>query len=232
MQCRQCGEEVIQGAVFCHRCGDRLDAGSDVFSETNPIGRDYGHGAANSSGNENRSPAERFRDAAANRSRDAGESEHTLWEGGYSSKAMLGRWLLSMVVTFALPIGGIWWPRGYVWLAVAAIILLLWAYQLLVLVSRRWSVHYRLTNQRFIHELGVLRRVTDRIELIDVNDITFEQGMIDRLVRVGTIRISSNDRSHPELTLAGIEDVAHVAGLIDETYRAERRRRGLLVEDL
>ncbi|MDY0169493.1 MAG: PH domain-containing protein [Thermoguttaceae bacterium] len=232
MQCRQCGEEVIQEAVFCHRCGARVEADSEAFSETNPIGQDYRHGTANNSGNENRSPAERFRDAAANRSRDAGEPEHTLWEGGYSSKAMLSRWLLSMVVTFALPIGGIWWPRGYVWLAIAAIILLLWAYQLLVLISRRWSVHYRLTNQRFIHELGVFRRVTDRIELIDVNDITFEQGMIDRLVRVGTIRISSNDRSHPELTLAGIEDVAHVAGLIDETYRAERRRRGLLVEDL
>lgn len=231
MQCHQCGEYVLQEAVFCRRCGARIDAGSDISSQTSSNDQDYRHEAANPSENERRSSADRFREAAS-RGRDAGEPEQTLWEGGYSSKAMLSRWLLSTVATVALLAGGVLWPRREVWLAIAAAIILLWAYQALVLVARRWSVHYKLTNHRFIHEAGVFRRVTDRIELIDVNDITFEQGLIDRLVGVGTIHISSNDRSHPELTLTGIEDVARVAGLIDETFRAERRRRGVLLENL
>lgn len=231
MECRQCGEQVLREAVFCHRCGARLDAGGDTSSETGATDWNQRHDTANSPAAERRSSADRFH-AAADRNRDAGEREQILWEGGYSSKAMLRRWLFSAVATFGLLLAGIWWSRREVWLALAAMIILLWGYQSLVLISRRWGVHYTLTNQRFVHELGVLRRITDRIELIDVNDITFEQGLIDRLVGVGTIHISSNDRSHPELTLTGIEDVAKVAGLIDETYRAERRRRGLLLENL
>ncbi len=232
MQCQQCGEQMLQEAVFCHRCGARLDAGGEMSPETSPTGRDYRHEAAGPSETESRSPADRFREAAANRGRDAGEPEQTLLEGGYSSKAMLSRWLLSTLATLGLLVGGFWWQRREVWLAIAAMIVLLWGYQVLVLIARRSNVHYKLTNHRFIHELGVLRRVTDRIELIDVTDITFEQGMIDRLVGVDTIHISSNDRSHPELTLTGIENVAQVAELIDETFRAERRRRGLLIENL
>ena len=63
------------------------------------------------------------------------------------------------------------------------------------------SVHYLLTTQRFIHETGILRRVNDRIELLDMDDITFEQGLLERLVGVGTIRIASQ-RSQPSGTRA------------------------------
>ena len=40
----------------------------------------------------------------------------------------------------------------------------------------------------------------------------------------------SSDCSHSELFLEGIDRVAHVAGLIDDARRAERRRRGLFIE--
>ncbi len=232
MQCYQCGEQVLREAVFCHRCGARLDANGESAPATSPSDHDHRNETNAHSGNDGPASNDRSRDVAAKRNRDAGESERTLWEGGYSSKAMLGRWLLTMLVTFGLIIGAILMGRAEVWLGVAGVVVLLWAYQFLVLMSRRSSVHYRLTDQRFIHELGILRRVTDRIDLIDVNDITFEQGVIDRFSGVGTIHIASKDRSHPQLTLKGIEDVAHVAGIIDETFRAERRRRGLVVENL
>ena len=146
--------------------------------------------------------------------------------------AMLSRWLFSGLATVGSLVVGLIWPLGYVWLGIGAFVLLLWGYQVSVLLTRRMSVHYRLTNQRFVHESGILRRVTDRIELIDIDDITFEQGVIDRMVGVGVIRVSSSDRTHPELVLTGIDDVVRVAGLIDETFRAERRRRGLFVEHI
>ena len=46
-----------------------------------------------------------------------------------------------------------------------------------------------------------------------------------RFVGVGTIRIESSDRSHPELLLVGIEKVDEVAKLIDDCRRKERLRR-------
>lgn len=231
MQCYQCGENVLRESVFCHRCGARLDANSNPGSETGAIDPERRDEAAADSGKDRRLSTGRLRDAA-NPGHAAGESEQILWEGGYSSKAMVSRWLFSILAMVGLVLGGIWWPRREVWLAVAAMAVLLWGYQFLVLMARRSGVYYRLTDQRFIHQLGVLRRVTDRIDLIDVNDITFEQGLIDRLSGTGTIHIASKDRSHPELTLVGIADVAHVAGIIDQAFRAERRRRGLVVENL
>jgi hypothetical protein len=47
---------------------------------------------------------------------------------------------------------------------------------------------------------------------------------------VGTIHISSSDRTHPELLLLGIDDVKRVADLIDDVRRKERRQRGLHIE--
>jgi hypothetical protein len=72
--------------------------------------------------------------------------------------------------------------------------------------------------------------VTDRIEVIDVDDVSCEQGIVERMLGVGTIRIQSSDRTHPELSLLGIENVRQVAELIDDTRRKERQRRGLHIE--
>jgi hypothetical protein len=89
-----------------------------------------------------------------------------------------------------------------------------------------------LTTQRFIHESGILRRVNNRIEVLDIDDITFEQGLFERLTGVGTIRIMSHDRSDPDLVLRGIQNVPAVAKLMDDARLAERRRRGLHVEQI
>ena len=110
--------------------------------------------------------------------------------------------------------------------------LLPWLYCFLLLSYRRMSVHYLLTTQRFVHESGILRRVTDRIEVIDIDDITFEQRPLERLLGTGTIRVSSSDRTHPQLELAGIEAVRDVSERFDNARRAERRRRGLHIEQI
>ncbi len=63
-----------------------------------------------------------------------------------------------------------------------------------------------------------------------MDDVTFVQGIIQRMLSVGTIRVSSSDRTHPELVLLGIDNVEKVADLIDDARRKERRRRGLHIE--
>jgi hypothetical protein len=74
--------------------------------------------------------------------------------------------------------------------------------------------------------------VTDRIEVIDIDDVTYEQGLVQRMLGVGTIRIASSDRTHPELVLSGIDGVQQVADTIDDIRRKERRKRGLHIESI
>jgi len=98
------------------------------------------------------------------------------------------------------------------------------------LAARKLGVHYELTSQRFIHKAGILSRRTDRIELIDIDDVSYVQGIVQRMLGIGSIKITSSDRSHPELSMLGIDGVERVADMIDDARRAERRRRGLHIE--
>ena len=147
---------------------------------------------------------------------------------------MLGSWIISGAVSIVLLFFGLFimpWTATY-WLIVLVAVLLPWLYCAGVLCYRRMSVHYTLSTQRFVHERGILRRVNDRIELLDVDDITFEQRLWERMMGVGTLRIASHDRTSPELVLTGIENIKRVAGLFDNARLAERRRRGLHVEQI
>ncbi len=235
MKCPACGAEVIQQAVYCHKCGERVDMTSDQFGPLESNRSETSDDADVEHNDEAGSqlPADRLKAAARARADNGRDPEEELWEGGFSPKAMVGAWAISALITIVLLAGWIVWVRNWIaWTALAVGLLLLWLYQIVRLFYRRWNFHYYLTSQRFIHETGILRRVTDRIELIDIDDITFEQGLFERFVGVGTIRITSSDRTHPELSLLGIDDVKQIAGLIDDVRRDERRRRGLHIESI
>lgn len=180
-------------------------------------------------------PAERFKDATKTRHEEGeDEPEEQLWEGRYSSRAMIGKWVLAGFITVVLLIGIflIGMDKGWLWMTWLVICVLMWGGFAMQLAYRRLMYKYRLTTQRFIHESGLLKRVTDRIEVIDIDDVSFEQRIVERILGVGTIKITSSDRSHPELSLRGIENVKEVAGQIDDTRRKERRRRGLHIESI
>lgn len=225
MHCPACGVEVIEQAVYCHRCGQRLE----------PPSQEPSAGAREGAGTpapDSPDPRERLQRAiGAETDRDA-PAETELWEGSYSPRAMLGAWTLSIGVTVVLLLLGIWAASAPVWKLLIAGILVLWLYQWAVLMLRRLGVRYLLTNQRLLHETGILRRVTDRIEVLDVDDVTLEQGLVERLLGIGTIRVVSSDRTHPELLLRGIDNAKHVANLLDDVRRNERRRRGLHIEQI
>ncbi|MHC4175963.1 MAG: PH domain-containing protein [Planctomycetota bacterium] len=239
MNCPKCGTEATEQSVYCHKCGERLDLPDEDFTSEDRAPAEPASEAASAGEPPDQppvqptpAPAERFQEMAAARQGREDEPEEELWQGRYSWKAMIRAGALSVLITVALVVLAIWLWNRYVTWPVVVLVLLLWLYQFFVMKYRQWSVRYRLTSQRFIHETGILRRVTDRIEVIDMDDITFEQALLERFVGVGTIRITSSDRTHPELLLLGIENVKEVAGKIDDNRRSERRRRGLHIESI
>ena len=166
------------------------------------------------------------------------EPENRLWEGGYSAKAMYGTWLILAAVSLAviaamivLPILKIMPPiETNVWWIVLGALLGTWVLGIATFLYRRLSVHYELTTQRFIHSRGILVRTVDRIDVIDIDDVSYVQGIIQRTLGVGKIQLQSKDRSHPSLLLAGIDQVERVSGMIDDVRRKERRKRSLHID--
>ncbi|MEM1225247.1 MAG: PH domain-containing protein [Planctomycetota bacterium] len=171
------------------------------------------------------------RDGQTNESLDDHDPEESLWQGSYSPKAMIGSWILLSVVSIGILLSPLI-VDGIPFLIAFAVVLILWFLIGCNYAARRLGYHYELTSQRFIHKSGLLTRRTDRIEVIDIDDVSYEQGPIQRIFGVGTINITSSDRSDPELCLLGIGKVSEVAGLIDDVRRTERRRRSLHIESI
>jgi uncharacterized membrane protein YdbT with pleckstrin-like domain len=205
MLCPACSTDVATDSVFCPKCGHRL---------SDPVAKPA------------KTPAEKLRgDDGGNN-----DPERQLWHGSYSPKAMYGQWLLAIVVTLAAIALSVVIPNPITWMAAAVIVPVLWICMGVLLLYQRLSVEYTLTTQRFVHQTGILRRITNRIETIDIDDVTVEQGLVERMFGVGTIKVLSSDTSDPTLFLRGIDDVKRVAGMIDDARRDERRKRGMYIE--
>ena len=206
MKCPECATPLPNVAQFCHHCGLQLTANRAAV-------------------------AERSSGRRAGRSALAEEQETLLWQGTFSAKGLVHGWLLAVLISVVMVVGGVMAgaPQVY-WLAILAVLAVVWVGLLGLVGFHKLNVHYELTDQRLIHRSGILRRHTDRIELIDIDDVSHEQGIIERMVGVGTIVISSSDRTHPLIDLPGIDRVDEVAALVDDARRRERIRRGIHVE--
>lgn len=211
MKCQHCGTTVTDNAAFCQSCGKPV-AATAAAAPT--------------------SAKQAVANAAARRG-GGDDPEVAIWDGSYSKLAMIGWWITTALLTIGvIVVGAVMKLDGRGWSIAIAVAVALWAISLLRLVYMRLSIHYTLTSQRFVHERGLLWRQQDRIETIDIDDVTVTQGPVERMLGVGSIRVASSDRSTPEFFLAGIEDVRKVAGLIDNARRDERRKRGMYIESV
>jgi membrane protein YdbS with pleckstrin-like domain len=199
MQCKKCQQDAPEGSAFCPKCGASLTNDHD--------------------------PAVAQRVAtAAGRGRSPAEDE--IWSGCYSPKAMAGSFLGAALLTIVgLAVAIFTGPPGWIVFAVAALVM--WGWLIALYFYRRFTVRYRLTTFRFFHESGLLSRTSNRVEVIDIDDVTVHQNVIERMFDVGTVEVASSDTTHPSLSLFGVEDPRHIADLIDGARRAERQRRGL-----
>lgn len=207
---------------------DPIEAGGVAKPSSNPV-----KGPASSPG------SERFQQAVS-RSGRTDDPEEDLWRGGYSAKDMVGLWLVAGFVSVAVLGVALWaefafgppWMTALFWIGVVVALALLWIGLALRLLLLRISVDYRLTSQRLVHKEGILRRVSDRVETIDMDDIAFQQSLLQRMMGVGDITILSSDQSHPKLVMRGIDNVTEVAAKLDTARRKERVRRGVHVEQI
>jgi membrane protein YdbS with pleckstrin-like domain len=93
------------------------------------------------------------------------------------------------------------------------------------------TIRYRITNYRIDYERGVLSRDIDTLELWHVEDIHFHQSPWDRLLRVGSIRITSRDEKIPELLLRGLPRPRPLYDTLKQRVIAVKRARGVIKVD-
>jgi len=164
------------------------------------------------------------------------DSEQLLWRGSFSARSMIGSWIGAALITMLIVVAVLTIDAlreiRMVWWTMLFLIVGLWDGLLGLTIYRKLGQHYEITSQRMKHRTGILLRQVNRIEMIDIDDVIYRNGPLQALLNVGTIQLLSSDVSHPNLVMRGIANVSHVANLIDDARRAERRLRGLHVESI
>lgn len=209
--CIACGSTLPDGAAFCPQCGAAQEPAAVRPQALRPA----------------KAPVRRgFKTVVE-------EPEHELWRGRFSPKGMIDTWAVVTVLSVILPIGGfIATPPVIGWVLVALVVFALWLIATGWLLYQRLGTEYVLTDQRFLHTSGILTHQTRRIEVIDIDDVTTRQSLLQRMVGSGTMELLSSDVSDPLLVLSGIENVRDVAQRIDDARRRERIRRGIHIESV
>jgi len=119
------------------------------------------------------------------------------------------------------------WPP--IWVTIACIVVGIIISLIPFIMTRTYR--YRISNYRIDFERGLFTKKIDTLELWHVEDIKFEQGLLDRMMNVGSITVMSNDRTNPKLELHGIPDPRKIFDALKERVIAVKRQRGVLKID-
>ena len=156
-------------------------------------------------------------------------------EGSYSGKNLrltcLVIWLITIFfvgIGIYLMVNGKMGNHGTMsWAMLLIVPVCAWVWFGCVYIFRTKTIHYRLTQHRFYNEAGLFIKSVDTLELINIEDMTLKQSLLDRLVNggTGTIVLISNDQTHPTLKISGLENPRAAFESIDEMRRRERNAR-------
>ena len=118
------------------------------------------------------------------------------------------------------------------WIAVA--VLLLVAIPAVIVPYLRWrTTHYVITSHRVMVRRGILTKQGKDITLSKITDVSFQQTLLDRLIRAGSLHIeSAGDSPDENLTYIPNSNVVQqlINRLIDEDDLRRRHGRGYVPE--
>ena len=164
----------------------------------------------------------------------AQDQEVVFYEGSPKLRGELGKLFVSAILAVAIVVGGYfvlnWLDPQFPWWWIPLLILI----ALLVLVMPAILIRknrYRISNYRIDFEQGLLSKRIDTLELWHVEDVQMQQGLLDRILRVGTINIASGDRTTPMLELKSLPEPRKIYDAIKQRVIAVKRQRGVLKVD-
>lgn len=120
-----------------------------------------------------------------------------------------------------------WWSHWFTIIClVAAIIIVFMPF----LITR--TIHFRISSYRIDFERGLFSRNVDTLELWHIDDISYNQSLLDRILKVGTITVVSNDKSTPRLEMYGLPKSRPIFDALKQRVIQVKRQRGVIKMDI
>jgi len=162
--------------------------------------------------------------------------EEVYYEGSPMVRGAIGRDLLWSLLGCAIIAFAIlkivldwkwsWWPW---WATLLVVLIGIGLFFIPVIMSK--SIRYRVTNYRIDFERGILSKNIDTMELWHVEDLSFHQSLIDRILGVGNVTVLSHDETMPKLVLASVPNPRHLYEQLKQRVIAVKRQRGVIKMD-
>jgi uncharacterized membrane protein YdbT with pleckstrin-like domain len=126
----------------------------------------------------------------------------------------------ALVIEVVIPTGSAAAVERLVVAAVAILALMLW---LMVPVLRWRTTTYELTTRRMRVRDGIVTRHGRDIPLARINDVSFEKGLLDRLLGAGRLVVESAGE-HGQIVLTDIPRVEYTQATLFRLVEEEQRR--------
>jgi len=162
--------------------------------------------------------------------RPADDQEEIYFQGSPRIRGELGKFMIFLILGFALIIGPAFLPGDlppWAWLLAFAVGFILISFPF----ALARTTHYRVTNYRVDYEHGIFSKSIDRLELWHVEDIQLHQTLLERILGVGTIRILSSDETTPNLSIDAIPNPRPLFDTLKQRIIAVKRQRGVIKID-
>lgn len=143
--------------------------------------------------------------------------KHLLLAGLICLAALVG---LVVILAIAPESGWLAWLDKLGWAAFVVVVLVfgVWPFT-------EWRRRtYTITNERLAMRRGVLRRSGRDIPLSRINDVAFDQGILDRVAKAGTLKVSSASE-HGRVVLRDIPHIHEVTTTLNELVREAHAAR-------
>ncbi len=197
-RCPFCGEVILEIAKKCKHCGEFLDRAAAVTA-----------GQAVTASAPATLPAE----------------EPPVFDLTVSQWDNFWRFIICAVIAAAVSAGLIILLPMYAAIGVPA--------TLVIMAFIAWFFYISTRNSRCIirpmrieTEVGVLSKDLNAVDLFRVTDLELKQGLVERILGIGTIRVLSNDQNTPELILYEIPQAKKVYKYLQQQVPIAARQRG------
>jgi membrane protein YdbS with pleckstrin-like domain len=228
--CPFCAETILSAAIKCRHCGEFLNTARAKAMLTQP-------GRQGSPGDGQQADGE---DASKEQSNAVFYSGRpSLWAIAWDF-VKGGAMLLAAILIIA------WHIERISWLHLSAQnIAVVGKYRVLlglglfivvglILFYKAWKIrmtHYEVSPDRIEYGEGVFDRKVDNLDMFRVVDIKLRRNILDCMVGVGTVLLTTTDKSHPEFEFKKIKNSRELYDTIKKaSLSADRRTNVIHVE--
>ncbi len=225
--CPFCAETILSAAIKCRHCGEFLNTARAKAMLTQP-GRQGGTGDGQQADGEDASKEQPNAVVYSGRpSLWAIAWDFVKGAGVLSAAILIMAWHIERISWLHLSAQSIAVVGKYRVLLGLGLIIVVG----LILFYKAWKIrmtHYEVSPDRIEYGEGIFDRKVDNLDMFRVVDIKLRRNILDCIVGVGTVLLTTSDKSHPEFEFKKIKNSRELYDTIKKASLSADRRTNVI----